>query len=87
MSDAFVVVDPDGEMMVEPFANITDALVYMRLFARPGSKVLLEGVVLAVRVAASGKQATFKGALGRKRGRKGSLDALLEEAEDLDEGD
>lgn len=82
---SFLVVDPHGKLMVEPFENITDALVYMRLFGKPGARVLQGAVVMAVKVAATGTRATMKGALGRRRGRPGALDAALEDETDLEE--
>jgi hypothetical protein len=87
---SFLVVDPDGAAMVEPFENITDALVYMRMLGKPGARVTQGGVVLAVKVAASGSRATMKGALRRRRGRPGALDAMLseeDEPEDTDEAE
>lgn len=84
---AYVVVSPEGEPMTEPFENVVDALVYMRLFGKPGARVLLGESILAVKVAATGTRATLKGALGRKRGRAGALDATLEDESDLEEGE
>jgi hypothetical protein len=84
---SFLVLGPDGAAMVEPFENITDALVYMRLCGKPGARIMQGEVVLAVRVAASGTRATLKGALGRRRGRPGTLDATLEDESDIDEGE
>lgn len=86
---AYAVLSPEGALMVEPFENFVDALVYMRLFGRPGARVMMGETVLAVRVAATGTRATLKGALGRRRGRPGPLDATLEDEDEsaIDDGD
>lgn len=85
--NTYVVFSPEGEPMTEPFENVVDALVYMRLFGKTGARVLLGESILAVKVAATGSRATLKGALGRRRGRAGALDAALEDESDLEEGE
>lgn len=81
---SYVVVAPNDEPMTEPFETVVDALVYMRLFGKPGARVLMGETILAVKVAATGTRATMKGALGRRRGRPGALDATLEDDSDID---